>query len=266
MSESFPTTNCPKDDKKTTNDSTEHVKSEIKPIKNKKIVNASSIHLNFTQDKNVLNSIENDRNNKIDILTQSTLENVKIKTKKERRHSFPYILLKKNISVISDQQTPPRENKLQHKRNSYPLMKNKIKNEIENEIKNEIMTPQRIEFACYKAEKKVFSKSYGGILKPPRSPKSPNPKKVRFSDNIHNEKRLSLWYHIDSPKRKNRISRKPSQSSHTKEGSLFSTDLDDPDDFGPYHNPNPGFLGDYDYQNDDDLEDESIWDYCCNIQ
>eukprot|EP01084_Bolivina_argentea_P116176 206468_1 len=175
-----------------------------------------------------------------DILPQ-TPSNIRKLNGKRRRYSWPLIYIKSNSDITI--RTPQKKTK----RFSLPS--------IEHKLDNTILTPQRIEFACFQNEKALFAKTHS-ILKPPRSPRSLKPKKVRFAQDITEERRLSMWYHANSPKRKKPgwSPRKPSNSSHTREGTAFSTNLDDPKDFGPYHNPNPGFLGDYDYQHDDDLE------------
>ena len=100
----------------------------------------------------------------------------------------------------------------------------------------------------------------GSILKEPRSPRSHNPKTVNFDDGKIERRELKVWYHIDSPRRSS-YPRIPSNSSHTMPGSQFSTNLDDPKDFGPYHNPEPSLLGDYDYQYNDEPS-ETVCQYC----
>lgn len=102
------------------------------------------------------------------------------------------------------------------------------------------------------------------ILKPMRSPKSALPKKVHFAHEIEKIEAMDVWYYSDSPKRKF-PQRKAKLSNHTIKGSNFSTDLDNPNDFGP----NPGYLSDYDvniYFDDineieNENENESIMDY-----
>eukprot|EP01083_Nonionella_stella_P079237 217224_1 len=163
---------------------------------------------------------------------------------RKRRYSYPLIYTQKHCDT-HDQYGAERRASLG----------------IFDDENHEILTPQRVQFACHKADKKMFSKTHS-ILKLPGSPRSPFPKKVQFADEIQSQKRVSLWYHIDSPKG----GRKPASTSHTKEGSVFSCDMDDPSDRGPLYNPNPVMLGDYDYTHDDDAdEEESIWDYCCTL-
>ena len=105
------------------------------------------------------------------------------------------------------------------------------------------------------------------ILKAVRSPKSLSPKKVRFADQIEDEKRISMWYHIDSPiQNSTGALKRPARASHTKQASEFFVDLDDEKDFGPKYDPHPGFFADWDYDYDyDAVSEDTIWSHCCTI-
>jgi len=91
------------------------------------------------------------------------------------------------------------------------------------------------------------------ILKEPRSPRSNSSRTVTFSEK-RMKKELQVWYHINSPRR-SKYPHLPSKSSHTILNTQFSTNFDDPNDFGPCHDPNPSYLGDYDYQHTDDANE-----------
>ena len=107
-----------------------------------------------------------------------------------------------------------------------------------------------------------FKNNVDGILFNPKSPRGPK-KKVRFTDN-KNMRRLSTWHHQNSPKTVSNKLRKVNIKSRTKEGSFFTTNMDDPKDFGPYYNPNPGYFGDHDY--DYDSSDSEYCEECvCKI-
>lgn len=207
--------------------------NENKPQKDTKTTNISSIKLTLKQDEQ----------NKQQIISIN----------------IPYIT--GNVIDASPGRTADivkQTEKKKEKKNSLSFDRN-------NKISKKITTPERKRSKKHKTEKHSLPTSPKSILKAARSPKSLSPKKVRFADEVHTKRRVSLWYYIDSPKR-NKPQRKAELKTHTREGSEFSTDLDDPEDFGPYHNPNPGFLSDHDTHFDDSDEDESIMDYCdCNI-
>lgn len=120
-----------------------------------------------------------------------------------------------------------------------------------------IVTPERPSFSRSKTQPTL------SILKEPRTPKSNSSRTVVFDDARTEKVELLTWYHIDSP-RKSTYPNLPTGSSHTIMNTEFTTDLDDPNDFGPCHDPNPTYLGDLDYQHKD--ESESLCDYlCCTV-